>query len=95
MEPQKIRRLSQEVIERSFLLEMTRKVSADCVISVSNTEYEVDYRFAGKKIDLRYTPGMEEIFVVEEDGSLTKIEALNKHDNAKVKRKVRLSEGGE
>ena len=95
MEPQKIRRLSQEAIDRSFLLEMTRKVSADCVISVSNTEYEVDYRFAGKKIDLRYTPGMEEIFVVEEDGSLTKIEALNKHDNAKVKRKVRLSEGGE
>ena len=95
MEPQKIRRLSQEVIERSFLLEMTRKVSADCVISVSNTEYEVDFRFAGRKIDLRYTPGMEEIFVVEKDGSLTKIEALNKHDNAKVKRKVRLSEGGE
>ena len=95
MEPEKIRRLSRETIERSFLLEMTRKVSADCVISISNTEYEVDCKFAEKKVELRYTPSMDEIFVVEDDGSLTRINRLNKHDNAKTKRKVRLSEGGE
>lgn len=95
MEPQKIRRLSQEAIDRSFLLEMTRKVSADCVISINNTEYEVDYKFANKRIVLRYTPGMEEIFVVDGDGSLARISPLDKHGNAKARRRVRLSEGGE
>lgn len=94
-EPELIIRLSDELIERSFLLEIERRVSVDSVVVIDHVEYEVDYRFAKRRIILRYTPDMKDIFVVEPDGSLTPIRLLNKHDNALIKRdKVRLT-GGE
>ncbi len=94
-EPELISRLPDEQIESSFLLEIERRVSADSVIVIDQTEYEVDYRFAKQRITLRYTPDMKDIFVVEADGSLTPIRLLNKQDNSFVKRdKVRLT-GGE
>jgi len=94
-EPELISRLPDELIERSFLLEIDRRVSVDSVVVIDQVEYEVDYRFAKQRITLRYTPDMTDIFVVEADGSLTPIRLLNKQDNALVKRdKVRLT-GGE
>ena len=94
-EPELISRLSDELIENSFLLEIERRVSADSVIVIDQVEYEVDYRFSKQRITLRYTPDMKDIFIVEADGSLTPIRLLNKQENSMVKRdKVRLT-GGE
>ena len=93
-EPELIKRLPDDLIASSFLLEVERRVSADSVIVIDQVEYEVDYRFAKQRITLRYTPDMNEIFVVEQDGSLTPIRILNKHENASVKRdKVKLTGG--
>jgi len=95
-EPELICRLSDDQIKASFMLEIERRVSADSVIVIDQVEYEVDYRFARQRITLRYTPDMNDIFVVEADGTLTPIRLLNKHENASVKRdKVRLSGGEE
>ena len=95
-EPELIKRLPEEQIEHSFLLEIERRVSIDCVVTIDQVEYEVDYRFAKQRITLRYTPDMNEIYVVEADGTLTPVRLLNKHDNALVKRdKVRLTGGGD
>ena len=94
-EPELINRLPEDQIDKSFLLEIERRVSTDCVITIDQVEYEVDYRFARQRITIRYTPDMNEIYVVESDGTLTPIHLLNKHDNAIAKRdKVRLT-GGE
>ena len=93
-EPELIRRLPEEDLDTAFLLEIERRVSADCVIVIDHTLYEVDYRFAKQRITLRYAPDMSEIFVVEQDGSLTAIRLLNKQENASVKReKIRLTGG--
>jgi hypothetical protein len=95
-ESERIRRLSQEEIDHNFLLEIERRVSADSVITIDQVEYEVDYRFAKQRIRLRYSPSMEEIFIVEADGSLTPIRLLNKQENAFVKReKIHLCRGDE
>lgn len=95
-EPNHIYRLSPEDIERSFLLEIERTVSTDSVVVIDQTEYEVDYRFAKRRIRLRYSPDMKEIFVVESDDSLTPIRLLNKFDNSIIKReKVHLCRGDE
>lgn len=89
-------RLGEEEIEKSFLLEIERRVSADGVISIDNSEYEVDTRFSKKKIRLRYTPDREKIYAVEADGSLAPIRVLNKVENALAKReKVYLTGGAE
>lgn len=95
-EPEQIRRLSQEELDRSFLLEVERRVSADSVIVIDQIEYEVNYRFARKKIRLRYSSDMKDIFVVETDGSLLPIRLLNKQENAVIKReKVHLTGGAD
>jgi transposase InsO family protein len=95
-EPDRIRRLSDEEIEHDFLLEIERRVSADCVISIDQVEYEVNCRFARQRIRLRYSPDMADIFIVESDGSLTPIHLLNKQENALIKReKIYLCRGEE
>ena len=95
-EPEQIRRLSPEQIERDFLLEIERRVSADNVVVIDQVEYEVDCRFARQRIRLRYSPDMKEIFIVEADSSLTPIRLLNKQENSHIKReKVHLCRGEE
>lgn len=95
-EPELIRRLPQEQLDKDFLLEIERRVSADSVIVIDQVEYEVDFRFAKQRIRLRYSPDMKEIFLVEPDNSLTPIRLLNKQENADVKReKIRLCRGDE
>ena len=86
--------LSDEEIEHSFLLEIERKVSADNVITIDQVEYEVDCRFSKQHIKLRYSPGLDDIYIVEADGTLTPIRLLNKVENAFVKRdKVHICRG--
>jgi len=96
-ESDRIRRLDQDTIDRSFLLEIERRVSADNVIVIDQVEYEVDPRFSRQRIRLRYSPDMKEIYAVEADGkTLTPIRLLNKQENALIKReKVRLCRGDE
>ena len=93
-EPEQIHRLPQEQLDKDFLLEIERRVSADSVIVIDQIEYEVDFRFAKQRIRLRYSPDMKEIFIVEPDNSLTPIRLLNKQENADVKReKIHLCRG--
>lgn len=93
-EPNRIRRLSDEEIENSFLLELERRVSSDSVIVIDQVEYEVDYHFAKQRIKIRYSPDMKDIFIVEADGTLTPIRLLNKTENAYIKReKIHLCRG--
>ena len=56
----------------------------------------MDCRFARQRVRLRYSPNLQEIYVVEPDGTLTPVRLLNKQENALVKRdKVRLWKGDE
>lgn len=92
-EPECIKRLTQEKIDKSFLLEIERRVSTDCVIVINGIEYETDYRYAKQRVRLRYSPDMSEIYVVESDESLKPIHLLNKVQNSKIKReKIHFAE---
>ncbi len=90
-----IKRLSEDEIEKSFLLEYERRVSADNVIVLDGVEYEVDYRYSKQRVTLRYAPDLSQIFVVDaKKDTLTPIKLLNKQDNAKIKRtKIKLAGG--
>lgn len=90
-----IKRLTDKQIENSFLLEYERRASADNVVMIDETEYEVDYKYSKQKITLRYSPDLSKIYVVDKDtNELTEIKLLNKHDNSVIKRKkVKLSGG--
>ena len=95
-ESNQIRRLPADEADKLFLLEIERRVSADCVITIDNTEYEVDCRYSGTRVCLRYSPDMKTIYLVENGGTLTPIRLLNKQENANIKRnKIYLSGGAE
>lgn len=92
-EQTRIRRLNETQIHDYFLLEIERKVSRDSVVMIDQVEYEVHYRYAGKRITLRYTPDMKEVYVVDGD-KMIEIKLLNKIENSTIKReKIRISEG--
>ena len=95
-EPEQIRRLPDQDLDRSFLLEADRRVSADSVIVIDHVEYEVDCRYAKQKLRIRYSPDMKEVYIVEQDGTLTPVRLLNKVENSSVKReKFMLCRGEE
>lgn len=81
-----IRRLDDDTIEKSFLLEIERKVSKDNLISINSEKYEVDYQYCNQRITLRYSPDLKDIFVVNEHNNYKRIKLLNKLDNSKIKR---------
>lgn len=89
-----IKRLSDEAINKSFLLEIERKVTADNVVVIDGVNYEVSYKYAKKRITLRYSKDFKEVYVVDEDtNELKEIKLLNKVDNSTIKRsKVKYSE---
>ena len=87
-------RMSEEKIDKAFLLEVERKVSNDNVIVIDDKEYEVNYKYAGRKLLLRYSPDLSKIYVVNNDGSLDEIKLLDKHANSNIKReKVMITKG--
>ena len=85
-ESEMIIRMSQEKIDKAFLLEVERKVSNDNVIVIEDKEYEVNYKYAGRKLLLRYSPDLSKIYVVNDDESLEEIHLLDKHSNSSIRR---------
>ena len=89
-ESEKIIRLSDKKIDDSFMFEVERRVSIDNVIVIDQVEYEVPYRYSKMRIRLRYAPDLSRIYIIEDNDSLTEIKLLDKHANAKAKRKTIL-----
>lgn len=89
-----IKRLDEDSIDRIFLLEIERKVSNDSVVVIDQVEYEVDYKYAGKRLILRYSPDLSRIYVVDkETNELNEIHLLDKKANSKIKReKIKFTE---
>lgn len=85
-------RLTDQEIERSFLLEIERKVSADCVVMIDKVPYEVDSKYANQRLTIRYSSNLEEVYVYDkETDEYEKIVLLDKQANSKVKRKVKMA----
>ena len=90
-------RMNENEIERSFLLEIERKVSNDSVIVINEKEYEVNYKYQGQRLLIRYSPDLKKVYVVDSiSKEMEPIELLDKNKNSTMHRqKVKLSELGE
>lgn len=86
-EPERIRRIPREKIDRLFLLEVERRVSVDCVFTIDSIAYETDSQFSKQRITVRYSPDMSEIYVVAANNTLIPVRLLNKQENAITRRK--------
>lgn len=90
-EPERIKRLPAEVLNKAFLLEESRRVSNDCVLPINQALYETPQVYAKQRVKIRYTPDMKEVYI-EDGDDLVEITLLDKHSNSHIKReKIRLS----
>lgn len=81
-----ILKLDPDLLDKIFLIEVERKVTADSIISLDSLEFEVPYKYANKKIKIRYSTDYKSVFVVNPDNSLSKIALVDKISNSKIKR---------
>lgn len=78
--------IDDDKIEKTFLIEVDRKVTADGIISLDTKEFEVPYQYQNKKIKVRYSSDYQTVYVVEPDDTLTPIKIVDKVANSKIKR---------
>lgn len=84
----KIKFISPEHLEISFLHRVVRKVNNDATISLNCTQFEVPARYIGQKVNVRYSPiSLDKAFIFNSDNEVSDtVYPLNKIDNSKVKR---------
>ena len=68
----------------------------DSVIVIDEKEYEVNYKYQGQKLLIRYSPDLKKVYVVDSiSKELEPIQLLDKNKNATMHRhKLKLSELG-
>lgn len=74
-----------------FMLRVNRTVKKDATISLDGALYETEMIFAGRRMEIRYDPGLEEpvnvIFLYENDAPISSAKLVRFTDNALRKRK--------
>lgn len=59
---------------------------------IDNQEYEVDEKYANRRITIRYSSNLDEVYAYDkESDEYEKIHLVDKHGNSKIKRKVRMA----
>lgn len=83
-----IRKLDNEMIDVAFLHTAYPKIRSDAIAYIKGKEYEVDMKYIGKKITVKYNPlNLEEAWIYDNASLIEKINFVNKVDNSKIKRK--------
>lgn len=81
-------RIDDNKVDEIFAMEVERKVSKDGVVTIENELYEVDSRYAGKTITLRYSQDLKKVYVYDaRSGTMEEIRLLNKIQNSTLPRK--------
>ena len=85
----------EDRIDDIFLIEMTRKATRDGVIEVNNVQYEVDQKFNGKVVSLKFSPDYDKVYSVDSRNVEEELKVLDKTANARRKRKkYKITEDG-
>ncbi len=78
-----IQRISQEQLEQFFLCSFKRRVRLDGTIVYQNVYYEVDMKYAGDMIDLRFpVDNPQRLFLFDQGGLIKELKPVNLVANA-------------
>ena len=76
------------MIDVAFLHTAYPKIRSDAIAYIKNHEFEVNMKYIGKKIVVKYDPlDFSEAWIYDDGKLREKISVVNKVDNSKVKRK--------
>ena len=85
-----------DLLDEAFLHRTVRKVSQTACVSLFKTSYEVEQKFIGKKVGVRYHPEDLSCIYIYDDASGERLctgHPVRKTDNAKRKRRANISYG--
>jgi putative transposase len=78
-----IQRINQEQLEQFFLCSFKRRVRLDGTIVYQNVYYEVDMKYAGDMIDIRFpVDNPKRLFLFDQDGLIKELKPVNLVANA-------------
>ena len=87
----KIKKLDNNFIDIAFLHTAYPTIRSDAIAYIKSHEFEVDMKYIGKKITVKYNPFDFSTAWIYDNGKLIEdIHLVNKVDNSKVKRKNTL-----
>ena len=87
----KIKKLDNNFIDIAFLHTAYPTIRSDAIAYIKSHEFEVDMKYIGKKITVKYNPFDYSTAWIYENGKLIQdIHLVNKIDNSKIKRKNTL-----
>ena len=87
----KIKKLDNNFIDIAFLHTAYPTIRSDAIAYIKSHEFEVDMKYIGKKITVKYNPFDFSTAWIYDDGKLIEdIHLVNKVDNSKIKRKNTL-----
>ena len=67
------------------------KTRCDAIAYIKNHEYEVNMKYIGRKITVKYDPlNYDYAYIYDDNKLIEKINLVNKVDNSKIKRKSNL-----
>jgi len=79
----KIQRINDEQLEQFFLCSMKRKVRLDGTITVKNIYYEVDMKYVGEYVDVRFpVDNPDRLFLFDNDKLCKKLKPVDLVQNA-------------
>lgn len=82
-----IKKIDNTLIDLSFLHTAYPTIRSDAIARIKSREYEVNMKYIGKKIVIKYDPiNYENAWIYENNKLTEKINIVNKIDNSKVKR---------
>lgn len=87
-EIKELRNKNEEEVEEAFMHSRTCKVYNDSTIRINNEKYEVPYKYAGQKIEVRYYVENEKEIIIYKDGKrCEKCKLVDVKSNSKIYRK--------
>lgn len=87
----KIKKLENNFIDMAFLHTAYPKIRSDAIAYIKGHEFEVDMKYIGKKIIVKFNPlDFTEAWIYENGKIIESIHLVNKIDNSKIKRKSTL-----
>lgn len=87
----RIKKIDNNLIDTYFLHTAYPRIRYDAIAYIKGHEFEVDMKYIGKKITVKYNPeDMSKAWIYDEFKCVEEISLVNKIDNSKIKRKTTI-----
>lgn len=85
----KIKKIDNNLIDSFFLHTAYPRIRSDAIAYIKNHEFEVNMKYIGKKITVKYNPeDFSRAWIYDNNKYIEEIKLVNKIDNSKIKRKT-------